>query len=311
MRSVRNIHTEFNIVELDLKDLPNLNNLYEEECGFLIIDMDELAPIPEFYKEQFINDSHTVLKLNFAGGMICKKGSITMKVNFKETTIRENEVLACRSGMYVELLDVSDDLNVTVLLYADDSFFNEMDSKQFVLFNSYLHTCGTMKLSADDMVRFIQVVNTLKLFIRTPDFIGKREVIKCFSRILIQGGYNLLIKSNFEDTRTGGSRKGIICQNFLKLLEKHYAESRKVSFYADKLCISPKHLAKMVLDGTGKHITEWIDGYVMLEAQSLLRSRKYNIQEISDKLNFANQSFFGTWFRKATGMSPSEFLSKE
>lgn len=311
MRSTRNINTQFKIVEFNLDDLPNLNNLYVKDCGFLIIDLSELIPIPESLKTQFINDSHTVIKLNFAGGMVCGKGSISLKVNFKEVTINENEILLCRSGMYVELLNFTDDLNLTVVLYAKDYNFNELDSRQFVFFNSFFHTCNTLRVSPDEMERFHQVISTLKMFIRVPDFIGKREIIKCFSKILIQGGYNTLIKANSEIQRTSGSRRQSICQDFLKLLEKHYAESRKISFYADKLCISPKHLSKMILEGTGKHITEWIDGYVMLEAQSLLRSNKYTVQEVSDKLNFANQSFFGTWFRKHSGMSPSDYIGKE
>ena len=283
MRSTRNIHSEFNILELELKDIPNLNGLYVEECGFMIIDMDELPPASsDPHRELFINNSHTVLKLNFAGGLICKKGSISMKVNFKDIVMHENEVLACNSGMHVELI-----------------------------FNSYLATTDTMKIGATDIEKYMIVISMIKEFVRDPNFIGKREVIKHCTMIMIQEAYNSLILNNFEDRQQSGSRKGAICQEFLKLLERHYCDSRKVSFYADKLCLSPKHLSKTVLEGTGKHITEWIDGYVLMEAQTLLRSRKYTIQEVSDKLNFANQSFFGSWFKKATGMNPSTFMENE
>ena len=300
------------MVEFDLNDIPNLSNLYIEDCGFLIIDLDDIVSVPDNYTNQFLNDDHTVIKLNFAGGMICKKGHITLKINFKEITVKENEILVCRSGMHVELLDVSEDVNLTAILYANSYSFDEMSSRQFVQFNSFFHDCdSTMKVTPLEMERCLQVINTLKMFLRIPDFVGKREIIKCFSKVLIQGGYNALLKNNPDVRHTNGSRRESICQDFLHLLKLHYAESRKVSFYADKLCISPKHLSKMILKGTGKHITEWIDGYVMLEAQSLLRTGKYNVQEVSDKLNFANQSFFGTWFRKHAGISPSEFIGKD
>lgn len=45
------------------------------------------------------------------------------------------------------------------------------------------------------------------------------------------------------------------------------------------------------------------------DAKALLQSHKYSIQEISWKLNFANQSFFGTWFKKAAGMSPRQYCA--
>ena len=113
------------MVEFDLNDIPNLSNLYIEDCGFLIIDLDDIVSVPDNYTNQFLNDDHTVMKLNFAGGMICKKGHITLKVNFKEITVKENEILVCRSGMHVELLDVSEDVNLTVILYANSYSFDE------------------------------------------------------------------------------------------------------------------------------------------------------------------------------------------
>ena len=49
---------------------------------------------------------------------------------------------------------------------------------------------------------------------------------------------------------------------------------------------------------------------MILEAKVLLRSTGLNIQEISAMLNFANQSFFGKYFRHLTGMSPRDYRSK-
>lgn len=44
-----------------------------------------------------------------------------------------------------------------------------------------------------------------------------------------------------------------------------------------------------------------------LEAKALLKSSEMSIQEISDELHFANQSFFGKYFKHHTGMSPKEY----
>lgn len=56
-----------------------------------------------------------------------------------------------------------------------------------------------------------------------------------------------------------------------------------------------------------KTVGEWIDELVILEAKALLNSLSMNIQEIADRLNFANQSFFGKYFKHYTGMSPKEY----
>ncbi|WP_423803401.1 helix-turn-helix domain-containing protein [Paraprevotella clara] len=47
--------------------------------------------------------------------------------------------------------------------------------------------------------------------------------------------------------------------------------------------------------------------HVILEAKALLKSRKYTIQQVADMLNFANQSFFGKYFKEKVGCSPSEY----
>ena len=51
----------------------------------------------------------------------------------------------------------------------------------------------------------------------------------------------------------------------------------------------------------------WIDHYVMLELRVLLKNTTKSIKEITEELNFPNQSFLGKYFKEHAGMSPSEF----
>ena len=46
---------------------------------------------------------------------------------------------------------------------------------------------------------------------------------------------------------------------------------------------------------------------MILEAKALLKSERLTIQQISEMLNFANQSFFGVFFKRATGRSPKSY----
>ncbi|WP_196048231.1 helix-turn-helix domain-containing protein, partial [Parabacteroides distasonis] len=48
----------------------------------------------------------------------------------------------------------------------------------------------------------------------------------------------------------------------------------------------------------------------VLEAKALLSSSTLSIQEISDRLNFTNQSFFGKYFKQHVGISPTEYRKK-
>ena len=80
--------------------------------------------------------------------------------------------------------------------------------------------------------------------------------------------------------------------------------------YADRLCISPKHMSMVVKKVSGRTASDWIDDYVILQAKQMLRSSSLTIQEVSRELNFSNQSFFGKYFKKHVGMSPSEYRAK-
>ena len=97
------------------------------------------------------------------------------------------------------------------------------------------------------------------------------------------------------------SRKEYIFERFYESLIESYQSERSVKFYAEQLCLTPKHLSGVVKEGSGKTVGEWIDELALLNSSSM------KIQEIADRLNFASQSFFGKYFKHYTGMSPKEY----
>ena len=98
---------------------------------------------------------------------------------------------------------------------------------------------------------------------------------------------------------------------FTQLLNEHYKQERSVGFYARQLCITPKYLTTLIKRISGRSVSEWIDNFVILEAKTLLKYSNMSIQEIAYYLNFPNQSFFGSYFKRNTGMSPSQYKAKQ
>jgi len=103
------------------------------------------------------------------------------------------------------------------------------------------------------------------------------------------------------------SRANTYFRRFLGSLNEHYKEERSVGFYARELCITPKYLTTLVKRISQKSVSEWIELYVILEAKTLLKYSGMSVQEIAYTLNFPNQSFFGSYFKRNTGMSPSQY----
>lgn len=106
------------------------------------------------------------------------------------------------------------------------------------------------------------------------------------------------------------TRSQLIATEFKKLVNTHYATERSLAFYADKLCISPKHLAETVKETTGKRAVEWLAEAVLLEANVLLQNPTLTIAQVADTLHFADQSTFGRFFRNNTGVSPAAYRQR-
>lgn len=112
-------------------------------------------------------------------------------------------------------------------------------------------------------------------------------------------------QSNVIDSKL--RRREDVFYRFLLLVEANFQIERSVNYYAEKLNITPKHLSAVAKETSGHTAGDWIDSYVVLEAKMLLNNSELSIQEISSRLNFANQSFFGKYFKHHTGMSPRSY----
>jgi len=103
-----------------------------------------------------------------------------------------------------------------------------------------------------------------------------------------------------------------VSTQFLNRLAQHFREHRDVGFYAGLACLSTKHFSDVVKQETGHTAAYWIHRQVVVEAKMLLRMRRdLTVQAISDMLGFDEQATFSRYFRRETGLSPSEFRSTD
>ena len=105
----------------------------------------------------------------------------------------------------------------------------------------------------------------------------------------------------------GQTRADAFFAQFIKLLEANFRSERRVGWYARQLGISPKYLAEVVKQVSKRTPNDWIDHYVVLELRVLLKNSTKTIKEITEELQFPNQSFLGKYFKEHVGMSPSDY----
>ena len=101
-----------------------------------------------------------------------------------------------------------------------------------------------------------------------------------------------------------------IMKDFAELLTEHIYEETSVEFYAEKLCISKQYLSLIVKEKTRVTIGTVIASMRTEVASRLLRNPDLTIQQISERLSFADQSSFGKFFKKHAGISPLKYRQK-
>ncbi len=109
-----------------------------------------------------------------------------------------------------------------------------------------------------------------------------------------------------------------VCSCFFELLFHNGGEGNSlfqpvkfsVTYYADRLQISPNHLNKVVKGVTGKSPSVWIEEAVIQEAKRLLRTTALPLGEIASMVGILDQSYFARRFKKHEGVSPREYRNK-
>ncbi len=128
-----------------------------------------------------------------------------------------------------------------------------------------------------------------------------------FRCIMLEIGNLVLRKGQAKDGGGVVSRQDKIIMGFLRLVWKHYKDEHNIEFYAERLCVSGKHLSRVVRDKLAKTPYAVIRDELIQQACFLLRDTTMPIQDISSELNFGEMSAFCKFFKKNAGMSPSAF----
>ena len=103
-----------------------------------------------------------------------------------------------------------------------------------------------------------------------------------------------------------------LVDRFQNAVVNHYTESRKVEYYANLLCLSPKYFGSLIKEQTGVAASVWITRYVITKAKTLLHYRKdLNIQQISYEIGFQDPAAFTRYFKTNAGMSPKEYREQQ
>jgi AraC-like DNA-binding protein len=99
-------------------------------------------------------------------------------------------------------------------------------------------------------------------------------------------------------------------QAFLELVFSPGAIDGSLKFYAQSLGISTNYLSRLVKQTTGRSPGTWIDIARIGRAKDLLSGSQDSVIDIAASIGLEDQSYFSRFFRRHTGMTPSEYRKK-
>lgn len=135
----------------------------------------------------------------------------------------------------------------------------------------------------------------------------KTKVLRSYLNILLvqlERMYSPEISSKMHNSKNEKIKE------FEKLVELHFREYKMPSFYAEKLHVTPNYLNKICKSEVRKTAGDIVRKRIVIEAQRFLHFTNLSINEVANELGFENVSYFITFFKKQTLVTPEQFRKK-
>ena len=246
--------------------------------------------------------------------IFCISGHVRMSINLNEFDFKAGSLFLNVPGNLLKLSEYvdsgkEDQRYVVVAMTKEFVTGLRMDINK--VFNDCLSMLGNPSIElTEDQQKLVGNYISLMCAVVKSNVINCREAINSILLSLfyvVTGIGSERIRDIGEEVRNSSNRSKVIFEQFIKLVSEYHLQHRNVGFYADKLCLTPKYLSKLIKTATGRSAPDWIDAYVILEAKNLLKYSNVTIKEVVYRLNFPNQSVFYKFFKARTGMTPSEY----
>lgn len=282
-------------------------------CSKNELYMAEYNPIMTTPEEQFVVGDTDLRyfeehSCRTEGGAIlfCRRGSATVTVDQLRDRVTRDTLLLLLPGSILHLNERTDDFRVRFCAFSLE-LFSEAAYRLDPSFFHILHEHAIIRLPD-------RIIEGVRNWFQMASY-TYRDRGNIFRNTIIRNRLQNVLLEAFDKTQrfapdvhsqTGTTRQADLFQRFVALVHEHCTEQREVAFYADRLCISTRYLSTIIRSVAHSTAKEFIDRSVVLEIKMLLGSTELSVQEIAYRLHFP-ESYLGRFFKKHTGVSPTEF----
>lgn len=239
---------------------------------------------------------------------ICFKGRMQLDINDCPYQVMPNDILISPPNAYIKNAWLSPDFECNILCLSLRVVTDFIPENRLWNKNNMLSAYPIIHVDNENLHIFELCMKMLKEKLRASSSRYKKEIVYSIVKTYL---LELLENINMDEPpQKEFSRKEILFKNFMKLISLQIIKPRSLSWYSDKLYVTPKHLSTVCKEVSGKTAFAWINEYIINDVKHSLLNSDMSIKEIADYYNFPNASFFGKYVRQHTGYSPGEYRNR-
>lgn len=243
--------------------------------------------------------------------LVIVNGTVKISINGRNFDMRPNTLLLLRKDSQVSSFKCSKACT-GYLIYFSTAFLNSINLDTADQFNTNmmfgLKPCLTV--TPDNIVRLHSLASMIGRTINMQGAYVDKTQLSLFNAFFYMLASIIHHHATVDldlDPSYKLSRGEELMRAFAAELAISCEKERSVEYYAAQLGITPKYLSLVCKKKMGRNASKIIDDAVIHKAKELLSQPGVSIQEVSRRLNFVSQSFFGKYFKQRTGISPSRY----
>ena len=242
--------------------------------------------------------------------LMVKKGEVVITVNLMKFNVGARNILVLSPHVVRQCISLSADAEITTVAfnskYLESAGIHLKDINAYEFLSSQLNPLlpTLKKKEFDELFKLLDILKS-KLDNDNGRLYQDEVALKIFAGFIYELSSLFKEKKVIESIRP--TRKELLASGFIKLLYENFRELRSTKAYAELLHVTPKYLSDTLKNLSGKTASKYIEEMVTIEAKILLNNSHLNIGEIADSLNFNDQFIFSKYFKKQSGLSPSQY----
>ena len=290
--------------------LINLENFKEIPQAIVYVDRN-IAILSNI--RQFTQKHEKEVKLDCLMFCFCEEGEAVCNINHRKYILKKDFGAILPPGSIVSV--GSDSFRSIKIAAVSKSFLEEIIcfNKETLSVIHYLYNNPIQPTGQAVSYKMYLYKELLMMLINEKEHAYSRQMRHFHFAGMICEMFALVSKKIpvAEKAETKKERAATIVHDFMVAVNTDDGSHRTVSYYADILCYSAKHLSYSVKQATGKTPLQIINAHAISQIKHKLKYTDMSMKILADYFNFPNASFFGKFVKLHTGLSPLQYRLRE